>query len=245
MRILVTGATAGIGRALAGQLVEAGHEVIGVARSRERLSEAAATLGPRFVPRACDLANEAARAGLLAELTTPQLLPDVVVLNAGIYPHDADGLLDYDVARAVLATNLDASLHCVAALLPPFTGRGSGRFVAVSSVLAVRPDPLGVSYAASKAGLTMAFRSLAVRYAGSGVRFNAILFGPVVTRDDEPPPGRLSPRITADAAARAIIASLNSRQVVSYSPGIFRWLFGASAWLSDPLFEKLVKPFKR
>lgn len=230
-------------------MVEAGDSVWGVARRESELTVLQRRLGEGFRFSVLDVSQPERVADLGAAMAAEDFVPDAVVLNAGIYPHDSDDVFRYDVAERVLATNLDGVLGLVPLFLEPFLERGSGQFLAVSSVFALRPDPLGASYAASKAGLTMAFRSLALRYRGSGVRFKSMLLGPIETEgyrghDRKRPSLGLHLR-TADQAARAIRRALRGRRSVRTYPALLGLAFRMTSWLPDSAFNALTQPFRR
>ncbi|TSC76654.1 MAG: putative oxidoreductase [Parcubacteria group bacterium Gr01-1014_31] len=248
MQTLVTGATSGIGRALAGLLTVRGDRVFGVARKAEALADVQAQLGKNFSFVAADLASPEAADTVVRALAVAGFTPDAVVLNAGIYPHDSDKEFDAAVAAQVLAVNSTGALALVGALLPQLLQRG-GQFVAVSSLFARRPDPLGVGYAASKAALTMAFRSLALRYRNRSVRFKVIQFGPIATEGFagvERRRVRFAPHLrTAGQAAAAIVRTMaGNRTVVTY-PGLVAWALRVTAFLPDPAFDAITRPFRR
>lgn len=247
MRLIVTGATAGIGRALTLRLVSRGHQVWGVAKTAAPLEALAHQLGNKFFFTVADVSDPSAGGKLLAAMAAAGFAPEAVVLNAGIYPHDSDQDFDFAVAARVIATNLTGALALVAEILPGFLRQGYGQFVAVSSIFALRPDPLGVSYAASKAGLTLAFRSLAQRYRASPVRFKTVVLGPILTAGDAL--GR-RPRLAwhlrrAEQAARAIAQTLDRGKTLTYYPRLVGWALRATAWLPDSVFTAMTQPVRR
>lgn len=243
MKILITGVSAGIGHALAERMLAQGHEVWGISRHES------AGLHGQFTHSKIDIMNPVEVRAACNEMKTTGFLPDAVVLNAGIYPHDSDTTFQYDVAEKIIATNLNGALIFVDAFLPEFLSRKSGQFLAVSSVLGMRPDPEGASYAASKAGLTMAFRSLALRYAGTGVRFSSILLGPIDTETASSKhregPATSAHIPSAKQAAAAIEKALRGKKTLSYYPWLLGMIFRFTAWMPDGLFQRLTMPFRR
>ena len=249
MNVLITGTSSGIGRALASRMVCSGHVVWGVAR-RENVNRAMrAELGDRFRFSTVDVTDGTEVRKMITELHVSGFVPDAVVLNAGIYPHDCDEYFDDSVADFVLKTNLSGALGLVGQMLQQFLQAGAGQFLAVSSVLAVRPDPFGVGYASSKAALTMAFRSLALRYADTAVQFKTILLGPVATAEySGGTPGKASLKLhlcTADQAAAAIERTLLNHCTTVYYPRLVGMAFRVTSWLPDSAFHILSRPFRR
>lgn len=244
-KTLVTGASSGIGRALTRQLVSAGGQVWGVARRRDALEALRRELGEQFSYSVADIAEPDAAARVCAEMDVAGFSPDAVVLNAAKHTHDADENFSHGVAREVLATNVNGALAFVGLLLPKFLQRGYGQFLAVSSITAVRPDPRGVSYAASKAALTMGFRSLALRYRTSPILFKTILFGPIDTECHRTRPKVSFHLKSADDAAAAIRRTLAGRRRIVYYPRLIGVIFRYTGFLPDGFFETLVTPFRR
>jgi 3-hydroxy acid dehydrogenase/malonic semialdehyde reductase len=171
--VLVTGASNGIGRALACELVGAGARVIAAARSADKLAALADELGAGLLPVTADVAETrdverlAAQAGAV----------DVVVNNAGI--GHVEPFLAGDPARwrLTLDTNLIGALLVARAFLPAMLAARRGLIVNVGSASATG-WPYLTLYAASKAGLRAASEALDREHATSGVRFQYVELGP-------------------------------------------------------------------
>jgi len=171
--MLVTGASRGIGRAIARLLAARGHDVVGVARGP------ATDLGVRWL--CADLTQPEAAASLVGELSRLQVRLQGIVLNAGITaraPFDApqDGTL-----AEQLRVNLEAPLSLLHALLRGGLDAPSLSIVAITSNLGHRGVPHKVAYAASKGGLEAAVRGLAHELGPRGIRVNAVAPGLVRT----------------------------------------------------------------
>jgi short-subunit dehydrogenase len=248
MHTLITGASSGIGHALARRLVERGHAVWGVARREAALEALRVEVGERFRFTAVDLTDPGAGRAVAASMSESKFLPDAVVLNAAISPHDCEQVYDDSLSRPVLETNYHGALSFVGELLEPFLARGSGQFLAVSSVFAERPDPLAINYAASKAALTMAFRSLSIRYRATPVRFKSMLLGPISTEPDAAGARRrpLSFHLrTAPQAAAAIDRALAGHREIDYFPWLVGMAMRATRWMPDAVFQRVTGPFRR
>jgi NAD(P)-dependent dehydrogenase (short-subunit alcohol dehydrogenase family) len=177
-RILVTGASRGIGAAAARLLAERGDDVWMAARDPARLASSAAALGvdaQRTI--AVDLAHGAAPSRMLAALGGATL--DGIVWAAGVTRRAPVGSIRDDELLNVLRVNLAAPLLVTQALVPQLTDGAS--IVLVSSNLAHRPVPGSIAYAASKAALEAVARGLAQELAGRRIRVNAVAFGAVKT----------------------------------------------------------------
>ena len=181
---LVTGASQGIGRAVALRLAAQGARVVLAARNGDKLEAVAAEVraaGGEAHTAVLDISDEAsikesAKAALAAHGTI-----DILVNNAGI---TRDGLLmrmkraDWD---AVLQTNLTGTFLLTQALVPAMTRARWGRIVNVSSVVAQTGQAGQVNYAASKAALLGFTRSLARELASRAITVNAVAPGYIVT----------------------------------------------------------------
>ena len=248
MKVFVTGSSSGIGLMLTEELLRRGHIVWGVSRSRNLL-ENLATKFPveSFFYSVCDILNNDDVGKVCEEMCAKDFVPDVVVLNAGIYHPDLENLYDHRKAISVFSTNMYGALVWVEQFLPLFLKRGSGQFIAISSILAFRPDTNSCSYPASKAALSMAFRSFRLRYQRTKIKFKSIYFGPVATliipRYAKAKKGLFV--ITTDRAARAIIRIIHSRHNTFYYPIVLCYIYRLTSWISDELFYKLTKRMKR
>lgn len=175
---LITGATRGIGRAVAEALAGAGAEVHLLARSRAELGRLAAELGGRSWP--ADLTDDADVWDALDRLREEtDGVPDIVVNSAGVF--DVAPLAETSVA--VFDRNLDVNLRgtflVVRALLPHMLARGRGTLVHVGSVAGRKAFPGNGAYSASKWGLRGLHEVLLEEIRGTGVR--ATLVEPAAT----------------------------------------------------------------
>ena len=179
-RALVTGATAGIGFAIAVQLAQAGAEVIVHGRNAERGAKAVREIEnaggkARFIAAdlsdAADVRRLAAQAGDI----------DILVNNAGVYEFaptvDTDDA-DFD---AHFDTNLRAPYILVQKLVPGMVERGHGTVVNISTVAASTPSAEAGIYGASKAALDLLTKLWADEFGEAGIRVNAIAPGPIET----------------------------------------------------------------
>jgi 3-oxoacyl-[acyl-carrier protein] reductase len=180
---LVTGASRGIGRAIAMRLAAQGAMVVAAARG-EHAAEAAAAIvqgGGRAESVGVDVTDHAAVAGLPGSIVERHGRLDIVVSNAGI---TRDQLLmrmkreDWD---AVMATNLTAAFTLAQAAMRPMLKQRGGRILAVSSVVGQMGNAGQVNYAASKAGLIGFAKALAREVASRGITVNVIAPGLIDT----------------------------------------------------------------
>jgi len=185
---LVTGATAGIGRAVALQLGAGGAEVIVHGRSAERGAEVVreiqnAGAKARFI--AADLSDADDVRRLAAEAGPV----DILINNAGVYKFGATADTDDAFFDEHVNINLRAPYVLVQQLVPGMAERGSGAVVSLSTVAADIPARTGGIYGATKAGLELLTRVWADEFGRSGVRVNAVQAGPTETPGTAAMPG--------------------------------------------------------
>jgi len=182
-RAIVTGASRGIGEAIARRLAGEGATVFAAARSAEALDRLQQELGSRLVPVVCDLADRDS----VDETWKPLLAEPFAILvnNAGM---TRDGLClrlkdgDWD---QVLEVNLTAAFRLTRLVLRRMMRKRYGRIVNVSSVVAVSGNPGQANYVASKAGLIGFGKALALEVAGRGITVNSVLPGFIETKMTE------------------------------------------------------------
>lgn len=174
--ILITGATSGIGRAMAVTLAGAGYGVLALGRNRAAL-EALSAEAPGVEGLALDLAD---RAGLTAALDGRRI--DVLVNNAGMMPvPGAFASMDADAIDRTLALNLGHTLWLTRLLLPGMLARGTGHLVFTGSSAGHAPGAGFAAYAASKAGIAAFATALRAEVSPHGLRVTELVPGRVET----------------------------------------------------------------
>ena len=182
---LVTGASRGIGRAIALRLAQEGADIALIYASNGQAAQEAAgqveALGVRALALRADVSDFAQAQAAYAQVKEALGAPDILVNNAGI---TRDGLAmrmsqaDFD---RVVQVNLNGAFYLTRAALPDFVRRRSGRIINITSVSGLDGNPGQANYAASKAGLVGLTKALAREVASRGITVNAVAPGFVAT----------------------------------------------------------------
>ena len=179
---LVTGASRGIGAAVARRLAASGARVALLARSKDTLRALAHEIGGGAVGLACDVRDTATLARALDQL--PELLgdaPSIVVNNAGAFFITPAVDTSVDAFADTIAVNLVAPFAVVRALLPAMVAAGRGHIVTIGSIADRAAYPGNAAYAASKFGLRALHEVLRAELRSSGLRVSLVSPGPVNT----------------------------------------------------------------
>jgi 3-oxoacyl-[acyl-carrier protein] reductase len=178
---LVTGATGGLGSAIARALHRQGGVVALSGTRQEALDQLAAELKERVHVLACDLADKAQVEALVPTSEERMGKLDILVVNAGITRDNLLVQLSDAAWDEVIAVNLTASFRLARAAIRGMMRRRSGRIIGITSVVAVTGNPGQGNYAAAKAGMIGLIKSLAQEYAKRGVTANCIAPGFIAT----------------------------------------------------------------
>ena len=217
---LVTGASRGIGRAIALELSAAGADLAVLARSEAALGPLVADLdrlGRRSAALPCDLGDLDA-VSRAVERATAALGPiDVLVNNAGITEGRKFSATTPDQWRRTLAINLEAPMRLAQLVVDGMAARGFGRILNVASIAARVGGRYAEAYAASKHALLGFTRSLALDYATRGVTVNALCPGWVATDMQEEALANIMAKTgkSREDAARAILKDVPQARFLS------------------------------
>ncbi|VWX59416.1 Short-chain dehydrogenase [Burkholderiales bacterium 8X] len=243
--VFVTGASSGIGQALAMRFHEAGYDLALVARRTAEIETWAQQSGlrpERYRIYGADVSDIDSIVAASKDCIAAQGLPDVVIANAGIsIGIDTAERGDIDVLAMLFATNnigLAATFH---AFVGPMASRGSGRLVGIGSVAAIRGLPGHGGYCASKAGVVAYCESLRGELRSSGVKVVTICPGyvdtPLTQGNRYGMPFLLSAVEFADRAFRTIEDGVSYR-VIPWQMGIVAKLLRL---LPNGLFDRLMQ----
>ena len=215
-RVLLTGASSGIGAALALELGRRGHHLWLGARRTDRLADLVTTIagaGGTATAIALDVSDHAACAEQVCALDGAVGGFDVVIANAGVGGrHTSVWKIDAADAAEVIATNFTGALATILPLLPLMRARGRGHVVGVSSLVADIPQPVGAVYGATKAGFTYFLDSIAPELESKGIAVTIVHPGFVKSEMTAKQGFAMPFLVETDAAARQIANAIEARQ---------------------------------
>ncbi len=242
-RVFITGASSGIGAALARHYAARGAVLGLVARRQDALAALVASLPGEHAIYIVDVADGAALQAAAADFVARCGLPDVVIANAGVsvgtLTEEADDLPAFE---RVMRTNVLGMVATFQPFAAPMRARGSGRLVGIASVAGIRGLPGAGAYSASKAAAIAYLESLRVELHGSGVRVVTIAPGyietPMTAVNRYPMPFMLP----VDEAARRFVRAIDAGTTYTVIP----WQMGVVArllrllpnWIFDAAFAR-------
>jgi short-subunit dehydrogenase len=213
--VLITGASSGIGEALAVEFGRRGASVALLARRAEVLVEVARkveTSGGRAFAVAVDVRDAGEVRAAVGKVTEHFGRIDVLVANAGIGEITLAREFDIEVATQVLSVNVLGAMNSVAAVLPEMLARGSGQIVGISSLAAFRGFPGSGAYCASKAALSTFFESLRAELRPNNIYVTTIHPGFIDTPMTRGRNRKMPFLQDADRAARQMIRAIEARR---------------------------------
>jgi short-subunit dehydrogenase len=241
MHVAITGASSGIGEALARAFFERGDAVTLIARRADRLS-ALAREGKSHVA-AADLSDVEHAADWIDGAEAALGPIDVLVNNAGASMVHPTVATDWEQAEALIRLNVLAPFKLTCALAPKMLARGSGCIVDIASLAALAPQPGFFFYNASKAALAAASESLRAELRADGVHVLTVYPGPVSTPMGDanfaafsPWVARVAPTGSTRVLARLVIRAVERRHARLIYPriyGLARWFPSLARWTAD------------
>lgn len=241
MRVFVTGASTGLGRALSLHYARRGATLGLVARRREALETVASEApGGPHATYAADVADREAMTRAAREFAEQFGLPDIVVANAGI----SVGTLiehaeDVDACARVFEVNVMGVINALHPFVAPMRARGRGRLVGIASVSGIRGLPGAGAYCASKAALITLLESLRAELHGSGVHVTTICPGYIETRMTASNPYRMPFILSAEEAARRVARTIERGSSYAVIPWQMAVVAKALRLLPNGLFDRL------
>jgi short-subunit dehydrogenase len=240
--VLVTGASSGIGRALAVALGARGARVGLFARRGEILLEVAEEVeraGGKALALAGDVRSAADMEGAAARMRELWGGVDVLIANSGIAVVAPASSLKASEAADVITVNTIGVVNSVAAVLPDMLARRSGHLVVISSLASYRGMPKSAAYSASKAAVSTFFESLRVDLRGSGIDVTTIHPGFIRTPLTAGRKGRLLFLMELEDATRLIIRAIERRKRTYAFPWQLASIVRLIKWMPDALYDRL------
>jgi short-subunit dehydrogenase len=245
--IVLTGASSGIGAALAGRLARPGRRLLLVARGPERLERVAETVaaqGAEAEIASIDVGDGEAMAARLAAFDARRPV-DLVIANAGQSSgRRPDGSPEgAAAARRLIRTNLLGTVNTVEPLLPAMRARRDGRIALISSLAALSPLPSMPAYGASKAGIRAYGSALRAALAPDGVSVTVICPGFVTSPMSRRHLGAKPFEMPADRAASLILRAIAGRRRLASFPRPLAWLGWMHRLLPPALADRAIGLF--
>lgn len=240
--VYITGASSGLGRAMAFEFARRGAAIGALARREDRLRELCDEIrsaGGRIEYAVADAADrDRVHEGLrsLAERLGPC---DVLVANAGVGARNTATDLNVPAAEMVIRTNLLGPMYAIEAVLPAMLARGSGHLVGISSVASFKGLPTAAAYSASKAGLSAYLESIRISLRPKNIAVTTICPGFVkteMTTDLK----KMIWALEADVAARLMVNAIERRRKVYWFPRRMKALMWLTKWTPDWVMERTV-----
>lgn len=238
---VITGASTGIGRAVALEMARRGWRVAALARNAEKLAELAGEGGGRITPFPCDVTDPSAVAETIRRIEREQGPIAFAFLNAGRSIHMT--VPDFDVAaiRAIYEVNVLGVFNCVAALLPLMTGRRAGQIALCASVAGYGGLPRSTAYSSSKAAVISAAVGLAIDCRPFNVLVQCVNPGfvdtPLTRKNRFPMPFLMTP----EAAARRCVDGFERGGFEIVFPRRMAYGLKALNLLPYPLYIRLMR----
>lgn len=240
MRVFITGASSGLGAALARAYAARGASVALIARREAALKEMAATLPTQAFIYPLDVADAAALQSAADDFIARAGLPDIVIANAGVSVGTlTEEQSDIKTFERVFAINVMGMVNTFAPFAAAMRQRNSGRLVGIASVAGVRGLPGAGAYSASKAASFAYLESLRVEMHGSGVKVVTIAPGyiktPMTAVNDYAMPFLLDANVAAERMRRVIERGTRTA-VVPWQMGIVATIMRL---MPDALYDRL------
>lgn len=244
LKVFLTGASSGLGEALARHYAQRGATLGLVARRDAELARVAAALAPAIVVTyVADVRDAAAMAAAGRDFVARHGLPDVVIANAGVSRGTlADHAEDLATFRAVFDTNVAGIVHTFHPFMAPMRAARRGALVGIASIAGFRGLPGAAAYSASKSAAITLLESLRVELVGSGVAVVTIAPGYIATPMTASNPYRMPFLMDADRAAASIARAIARRKRFHVLPWpmalVGQALRVLPRWLYDRAFAK-------
>lgn len=242
MKVFLTGASSGIGEALARSYAARGATLGLVARRGDALERLKSSLSTTVETFACDVRDAAAMREAGARFTTLHGTPDLVIGNAGVsYGNITTNEKDVEVFREILDINVVGLVNTFHPFAADMRKRGHGTLAGIASVAGFRGLPGATAYSASKAAAIGYLEGLRVEMRPRGVRVVTICPGFIATPMTANNPYPMPFIIEADDAARRIVRVIDSSKSFAVIPWQMAIVGRLLKLLPNPLFDRLMQ----
>lgn len=243
--IWLTGASSGLGLALAKQLCRNKDCVIGTARDYTQLKRMKAELGENFIPLPGDIADDESMARVAQQLPALTQKLDKVILNAGVCEYIDDCQLDVERFQRVFDVNVFGAVRCLKIALPLLRNAPQAQIVGIGSLTTHAAFPRAEAYGASKAALRYLLESLRADLSRENISVTVVSPGfiatPMIKDNDFPMPFTK----TADAVAAYLVKKLPTFPYHIVVPRRLAWLLTAASVIPSLWFECLAPRMTR
>lgn len=245
-RVFITGASSGIGAALARHYAAQGTILGLVARRGELLAELAASLPATYATYAVDVRDAAALRAAATDFMQRHGTPDIVIANAGVsHGTLTEHAADLPAFQSIMDINLMGMVHTFQPFLAAMQQRGTGRLAGIASVAGLRGLPGASAYSASKAAAISYLESLRVELTGSGISVTTLCPGYIKTPMTDVNPYAMPFILEADAAAEKMARAIAQQRRYVILPWQMALLGRLMRLLPAPLWDALAREAPR
>ena len=243
---IITGASSGIGAALAHELSRRGWSIALLARRGEMLEEVRKTISTQSVAIPCDVTDAAAVERAVRRAESELGGPfDQAIANAGVGIPGHATKFDLADADQTIRVNVIGMLNLFAAVIPSMVERRSGRFAGIASIAGLRGMPTAAPYSASKAAMQSFLEASRIELAPYGVGVTIVNPGFIATPMTEKNRFKMPFLMQPDAAARVIADGIERGKRVVEFPRPTSIMMRFMRHVPDVLYDRMMKPYAR
>jgi len=249
MRTLITGASAGIGAALARELARRGHDLALLARRSDLLEDLATELraqGRNVATAVCDVIDADAVRHAVRQVEKQLGGPcHLAIANAGVSIPVTAHAFEIRDAEQMLRVNVLGLMYLFDAVIPSMIERGNGRFVGIASIAGLRGLPAAAPYSASKAAVQAFLEAVRIELRPLGVAVTTVNPGFVDTPMTKKNRFRMPFLMTAEKAAGVIADGIDDGKRLIEFPWPTSLMMRAMRLVPDALYERMMTPYAR